>query len=241
MNPAALKTNLPTCRGRARSSSNTDEFNDANLKKAGYEANPLEDGALAGYRVIEVPITSMNARALKDSGLNTKQIDRSKNFFALGLMFWLYERSAGDDAELDRREVREEPGGREGERRHAEGRLQLRRDDGALPGALPRAEGAADARPLPQHHRQRGDGARLPHGRAARRAAAVLRQLPDHAGQRHPARARALQALRREDVPGGGRDRRHRLGDRRRFGGSLGLTGTSGPGLALKSEASGSP
>src|SRR5439155_975862 len=71
---------------------NTDEFTDANLRKAGYQANPLEDGTLSAYRVIEVPITSMNARALKDSGLNTKQIDRSKNFFALGLMFWLYER-----------------------------------------------------------------------------------------------------------------------------------------------------
>ena len=93
MNPAALKTNLPDLPKGGTVIVNTDEFTDANLRKAVYEANPLVDGTLAGYRVIEVPITSMNARALKDSGLNTKQIDRSKNFFALGLMFWLYERS----------------------------------------------------------------------------------------------------------------------------------------------------
>jgi len=92
MNPAALKTNLPDLPKGGTIIVNTDEFSDANLRKAAYEANPLENGTLAGYRVIEVPITSMNARALKDSGLNTKQIDRSKNFFALGLMFWLYER-----------------------------------------------------------------------------------------------------------------------------------------------------
>jgi 2-oxoglutarate ferredoxin oxidoreductase subunit alpha len=91
-NPAALKTNLSDLPKGGTIIVNTDEFTDVNLRKAGYEANPLADGTLSGYRVIEAPITSMNARALKDSGLNTKQIDRSKNFFALGLMFWLYER-----------------------------------------------------------------------------------------------------------------------------------------------------
>jgi 2-oxoglutarate/2-oxoacid ferredoxin oxidoreductase subunit alpha len=92
MNPAALKTNLADLPKGGTIIVNTDEFTDANLRKAAYTANPLEDGSLSSYRVIEVPITNMNSRALKDSGLNTKQIDRSKNFFALGLMFWLYER-----------------------------------------------------------------------------------------------------------------------------------------------------
>src|SRR6266571_349152 len=78
MNPAALKTNLSDLPKGGTVIVNTDEFTDANLRKAAYQANPLEDGTLSGYRVIEVPITSMNARALKDSGLNTKQIDRSK-------------------------------------------------------------------------------------------------------------------------------------------------------------------
>lgn len=92
MNPAALRAHLADVPKGATIIVNTDEFTETNLKKAAYKENPLEDGTLAGYRVVTVPITSMNERALKDSGLGTKQIDRSKNFFALGLMFWLYER-----------------------------------------------------------------------------------------------------------------------------------------------------
>jgi 2-oxoglutarate ferredoxin oxidoreductase subunit alpha len=92
MNPAALKTNLGDLPKGGTIIVNADEFTEANLKKADYAENPLENGSLAGYRVIKVPVTTLNSRALKDSGLTVQQIDRSKNFFALGLMFWLYER-----------------------------------------------------------------------------------------------------------------------------------------------------
>ncbi len=92
MNPAALKTNLTDLHKGGTIIVNVDEFTEANLKKAAYESNPLEDGSLAGYRVIEVPISTLNQRALADSGLSAQQIERSKNSFALGLMFWLYER-----------------------------------------------------------------------------------------------------------------------------------------------------
>ncbi len=92
MNPAALKTNLRDLVPGGLIIVNTDEFNETNLKKAGYETNPLEDRSLAGYQVIKVPISTLNAEALKDSGLSAQQIDRSKNFFALGLMYWLYDR-----------------------------------------------------------------------------------------------------------------------------------------------------
>jgi 2-oxoglutarate ferredoxin oxidoreductase subunit alpha len=92
MNPAALKAHLSDLPKGGLLIVNTDEFTEPNLRKALYATNPLEDGSLKSYRVVEVPISSMNARALADSGLNTKQIDRSKNSFALGLMFWLYER-----------------------------------------------------------------------------------------------------------------------------------------------------
>ncbi len=92
MNPAALKTNLPDLPKGGTLIVNTDEFTETNLKKAGYDHSPLNDQSLSGYRVIRVPITSMNQRALKDSGLTTQQIDRSRNLFALGIMFWLYER-----------------------------------------------------------------------------------------------------------------------------------------------------
>ncbi|MGB2695462.1 MAG: 2-oxoacid:acceptor oxidoreductase subunit alpha [Dehalococcoidia bacterium] len=92
MNPAALKVHLPDLIKGGTIIVNSDEFTEANLRKAAYEHNPLQDGSLSGYRLIEVPITSLNQRALKNSGLSTPQIDRSKNMFALGLMFWLYER-----------------------------------------------------------------------------------------------------------------------------------------------------
>lgn len=92
MNPAALKTNLPDLPKGSTIIINTDEFTETNLRKAGYDHDPMEDDSLAGYRVIPVPISGMNARALKDSGLSAQQIGRSRNFFALGLMFWLYER-----------------------------------------------------------------------------------------------------------------------------------------------------
>jgi len=92
MNPAALKVHLPDLPKGAMIIVNTDEFNEANLKKAGYPANPLDDDTLDGYRVYKVPIGTMNARALRDSGLNAQEIDRSKNMFALGLMFWMYSR-----------------------------------------------------------------------------------------------------------------------------------------------------
>ncbi len=92
MNPAALKTNLRDLPRGGLIIVNVDEFNETNLKKAGYETNPLEDRSLSGYQVVKVPITTLNAEALKDSGLSAQQIDRCKNFFALGLMYWLYDR-----------------------------------------------------------------------------------------------------------------------------------------------------
>ena len=92
MNPAALKTNLADLPRGGILVVNEDEFSDTNLKKAAYATNPLEDGSLKSYRVFRVPISTLNGRALKDSGLTPVQVDRCKNMFALGLMFWLYSR-----------------------------------------------------------------------------------------------------------------------------------------------------
>jgi 2-oxoglutarate ferredoxin oxidoreductase subunit alpha len=92
MNPAALKANLEDLPKGGTIIVNRDEFTEGNLRKAAYELSPLDDGSLTGYRVIEVPITRLNAESLKDSGLPGAQVARSKNFFALGLMCWLYER-----------------------------------------------------------------------------------------------------------------------------------------------------
>jgi 2-oxoglutarate/2-oxoacid ferredoxin oxidoreductase subunit alpha len=93
MNPAALKVNLADLESGGILIVNTDAFNENNLKKAGYPANPLEDGSLSAYRLFKLPITTLNRAALRDEvKLPSKEIDRCKNFWALGLMYWLYDR-----------------------------------------------------------------------------------------------------------------------------------------------------
>jgi 2-oxoglutarate ferredoxin oxidoreductase subunit alpha len=92
MNPAALKVHLEDLPKGGMIVVNTDEFNESNLKKAGYATNPLQDGSLSAYRVMEVPIGTLNARALADMGMTAQEVDRSKNMFALGLMYWMYSR-----------------------------------------------------------------------------------------------------------------------------------------------------
>jgi 2-oxoglutarate ferredoxin oxidoreductase subunit alpha len=92
MNPAALKKNLPELKRNGLLVVNSDAFDKKNLKLAEYESNPLEDGTLDGFVVMDVPITSLTFRALEESELSQKEKARCKNFFALGLMYWLYNR-----------------------------------------------------------------------------------------------------------------------------------------------------
>lgn len=93
MNPAALKASLRELDEGGTIIVNTDAFSQTNLRKAGYEENPLENDSLSRYQVIEVPLTSMNREALKDiESLSTKEKDRSQNFFALGIVFWMFDR-----------------------------------------------------------------------------------------------------------------------------------------------------
>jgi 2-oxoglutarate ferredoxin oxidoreductase subunit alpha len=93
MNPAALKVNLPDLEDGGTLILNTDGFTPENLKYANYASNPLEDSSLAGYRVHKLPISTLNMNALKGNvELSRKEIDRSKNFFALGVLYWLYDR-----------------------------------------------------------------------------------------------------------------------------------------------------
>jgi 2-oxoglutarate ferredoxin oxidoreductase subunit alpha len=92
MNPAALRTNLAGLPNGATIIVNVDAFDERNLKKAGYDANPLGDGTLAAYTVYEVPMTSITTEVSKDAGVKPRDAERSKNFFALGLISWLYTR-----------------------------------------------------------------------------------------------------------------------------------------------------
>ncbi|MGI9530351.1 2-oxoacid:acceptor oxidoreductase subunit alpha [Lutimonas sp.] len=92
MNPAGLKTNLHAVKAGHTIIVDIDAFSKKNLQKAEYESNPLEDGSLENYRVIEVSMTSMTKESLKDMGLDNKSITRSKNMFALGMVYWMYDR-----------------------------------------------------------------------------------------------------------------------------------------------------
>ena len=93
MNPAALKTNVGELPAGGALIVNSDAFSQANLNKAAYASNPLTDGSLKAYTVFEIPISTLNIRSLDGLEMTSKQMDLTKNFFALGLMFWLYERS----------------------------------------------------------------------------------------------------------------------------------------------------
>ncbi len=92
MNPAALATNLPDLMPGGILIVNKDEFDAKGLKQAGYTSNPLEDGSLKQYRVFAVEMTKLNRLAVEECGLSTKESDRCRNFFAMGLVFWLYDR-----------------------------------------------------------------------------------------------------------------------------------------------------
>ncbi|MFN7770041.1 MAG: 2-oxoacid:acceptor oxidoreductase subunit alpha [Planctomycetaceae bacterium] len=96
MNPAALKTNLADLKRGGTLIVNLDEFDKGNLQKAGYESNPLDDGDLVQkYHVHKVPMTRLNRDAVSGLGLSMKEQDRSRNLFALGLVYWLYDRDRG--------------------------------------------------------------------------------------------------------------------------------------------------
>ena len=93
MNPAALKANLHEMPRGAVIILDSDEFTTRNLSKVGYSANPIEDGSLDGYHVHALPLTSLTVASLSDLELSRKEAERSKNMFALGLLSWMYNRS----------------------------------------------------------------------------------------------------------------------------------------------------
>jgi len=91
-NPAALKVHLPDLPEGGMILVNVDAFTEYNLKKAGYASNPLDDGSLAKYRVYRIPMTTATLSALRESDLPAKDKERCKNFWALGLVYWLFDR-----------------------------------------------------------------------------------------------------------------------------------------------------
>ena len=239
MNPAALKAHLADLPKGGTLIVNTDEFTETNLKKAAYDHNPLEDESLAGYRVIQVPISSMNARALKDSGLDTKQIDRAKNFFALGLMFWLYERPREPTLRWIEEKFGKNPAVQEGNKKTLKAGYHF----GETAELFPVHYRVPKAHLAPGRYRNITGNEATALGFVA---AAHLTGLPLFYGS-YPITPASdiLQELARFKNFGvktfQAEDEIAAIGSAigAAFGGSLGLTGTSGPGLALKSEALG--
>ncbi len=92
MNPAALKTNLGDVAKGGLILINTDAFEERNLAKAGYDSDPLEDGTLEGFHVLTAPMEELTKLAVKDTGLKGRGVLRSKNFFALGVVSWMFNR-----------------------------------------------------------------------------------------------------------------------------------------------------
>jgi 2-oxoglutarate ferredoxin oxidoreductase subunit alpha len=92
MNPAALKTNLDALVRGGMLVLNSEAFDSKGLDQAGYTTNPIEDGSLSSYSVLSVDMTKLTRLAVEDLGLGTKESDRCRNFFAMGLVFWLYDR-----------------------------------------------------------------------------------------------------------------------------------------------------
>jgi 2-oxoglutarate ferredoxin oxidoreductase subunit alpha len=93
MNPAALKAHAEDLASGGLLIVNSDSFERRNLEKAGYASNPLDDGSLDGFRVVQMPMTSMTLETVKGFGLGKKEAERSKNMFALGVISWMYGRS----------------------------------------------------------------------------------------------------------------------------------------------------
>ncbi|HZC29074.1 MAG TPA: 2-oxoacid:acceptor oxidoreductase subunit alpha [Gaiellaceae bacterium] len=110
MNPAALKTNLKDLPPSGILVVDADAFTERNLTKAGYTSNPLDDGSLDAYEVHAIPLTTMTIEALKDvDGITKREAERAKNMFALGLMSWLYGRSTENTVDFLRSKFRKRP------------------------------------------------------------------------------------------------------------------------------------
>jgi len=111
MNAAALKANMKQLKAGGIIIANTDGFDPKNLKLAKYPdgINPLKDGSLEKFKVYEIDITKITRTALADSGLGTKEMDRSKNMFVLGYIYWMYNRSLDKSIEFLKEQFKKRP------------------------------------------------------------------------------------------------------------------------------------
>ena len=242
MNPAALKTNLKDLQPGGYLIVNTDAFAAQDLKKAKYTANPLEDGSLAGYRVIRVPVSKLNIEAVKDCGLSPREQDRCKNFFALGLVYWMYERPLEPTLKWIKDKFGRKPEHMPVLEANTRA-LKAGYNYGETVELMPVQYQVAKAKIAPGTYRKitgnealalglvaaaQGAGKTLVYsGYPITPASSVLEQLSDM-------KRFGVKTLQAEDeIAAVG------VAIGASFGGAIGATGTSGPGICLKSEAIG--
>jgi 2-oxoglutarate ferredoxin oxidoreductase subunit alpha len=237
MNPAALKTNVADLRPGGLLIVDEDEFNAANLKKAAYATNPLEDGSLQAYQLVRVAVTRQNELALEGMALNAQGKFKSRNFYALGLILWLYDRSMETTVKWAEERFARNPETLEANLRalragHAFGETtELFRVRYEVP--------AAQVPPGTYRHISGNEATAL-----GFLAASVLSGLPLFYGS-YPITPASdvlheLSKLKNFGVKTfQAEDEIAAIGSAigAAYGGHLALTGTSGPGLALKSEA----
>ena len=239
MNPAALRANLSDLPGGGLLIVDADEFTPRNLAKVGYATSPLEDGSLDGWQLVSVPLTTLTLEALADSGLGKKEAERSKNMFTLGLLSWMYHRPTEGTVHFLERQFRRKPqiaaanitafraGYNYGETTEA---FAVSYEIKPAPMAPGRYRNISGNQALALGIVAAGQRSGLPVFLGAypiTPASDILHELSRH-------KAFGVRTFQAEDEIAGISSA---IGAS--FGGALGVTTTSGPGISLKSEALG--
>ena len=239
MNPAALKTNLKDLEPGGILIVNTDAFGTGDLHKAGYKVNPLEDGSLKGYRVFRIPINKLNREAVAEVKLSPREADRCKNFFALGLVYWLYERPLEPTLRWIRDKFGKNPAVMEANTRT----LKAGYNFGETTETMPVHYKVPPAAIKPGTYRKITGNEALAMGMVA---ATQIANIPlvyatypitpasdilHHLAELKRFGVRTIQA--EDEIAAMG------MAIGASFGGAMGVTATSGPGICLKSEAIG--
>jgi 2-oxoglutarate ferredoxin oxidoreductase subunit alpha len=239
MNPAALKTNLKDLELGGILLVNSDAFGTSDLSKAGYKVNPLDDGTLKGYRLFRVPVNKLNREAVAECKLSPREADRCKNFFALGLVYWMFERPMEPTLKWIRDKFGKNPAVLEANTRT----LKAGYNYGETVEIMPFHYRVPKAKIAPGTYRKITGNEALAYGLVAATqlakiqlvyssypitpASSILEQLSDM-------KRFGVKTLQAEDeIAAIG------VAIGASFGGAMGATGTSGPGICLKSEAMG--
>ena len=239
MNPAALKTNIRDLEHGGYLIVNSDGFGTSDLDKAKYKVNPLDDGSLKGYRVIRVPIGKLTREAVAECKLSPRDADRCKNFFALGFVYWMYERPLEPTLKWIRDKFGKNPQYADANTRA----LKAGYNYGETVETMPVQYKVPKAKIPPGTYRKITGNEAIALGlvaaaQAAKKtlvfsgypitpASSILEQLSDM-------KRWGVKTLQAEDeIAAAG------VAIGASFGGAIGVTGTSGPGICLKSEAIG--